>query len=104
MHKKNEIKAYLAGIIFAVLIGFSFLGVKISVSHATSNYIMAYRFDFAFVAMLIFWLITGERLSFKGRSRKKILGVGFFYSAFMLLQVVGLSYATSIEEIGRAHV
>lgn len=97
MHKKNEIKAYLAGIIFAVLIGFSFLGVKISVSHATSNYIMAYRFDFAFVAMLIFWLITGERLSFKGRSRKKILGVGFFYSAFMLLQVVGFSYATSIE-------
>ena len=43
MHKKNEIKAYLAGIIFAVLIEFSFLGVKISISHATSNYIMAYR-------------------------------------------------------------
>ena len=37
MHKKNEIKAYLAGIIFAVLIGFSFLGVKINVSHTTSK-------------------------------------------------------------------
>lgn len=97
MDEKNKVKAYLAGILFASLIGFSFLGVKISVRYASSNHIMAYRFDFAFLAMLVFWIIKGQRLSLKGRSKNKILGVGFFYSTFMLLQVIGLGYATSIE-------
>lgn len=100
MGKKNTAKAYVAGIIFATLIGFSFFGVKISVRYALPNYVMAYRFDFAFLAMLIFWLLRRKALSIKGKSVKskgKIFGVGFFYSLFMLLQVIGLGYATSIE-------
>ncbi|WP_172195026.1 DMT family transporter [Saccharibacillus qingshengii] len=91
-------RAYAAAILNALIIGFSFLFVKIALQTADPLDILAYRFLFAFAAASLF--------AFPGRSglRKirsgalRILPVTIFYPvAFFSLQTFGLLYASSAE-------
>lgn len=91
-------RAYAAAIGSALIIGFSFLFVKIALQTEDPLDILAYRFLFAFVAATLF--------AFPGRSgvRKirngalKLIPLTALYPiAFFSFQTFGLLYATSAE-------
>ena len=46
-------KGYMASVAFSILVGFSFLGVKVCQSHTESLNVLCYRYDFAFVVIMI---------------------------------------------------
>lgn len=97
MNKNETILAYLGACFFSVLVGFSFLGIKVSQPYATSLNILCYRYDFAFIACIILIIIGIYKIDIKGKPLKNLIITASFYILFMTFQVVGLIFATSVE-------
>lgn len=93
---KTIIKTYGAAIIFSLLVGFSFIGIKSITYLATTLEILTYRYNFAFVAMLILILYKKKSIEFKTKDKKNLGFTAFFYIFFMVLQALGLMFTTSI--------
>lgn len=90
--------AYAAAILNALIIGFSFLFVKIALQTADPLDILAYRFLFAFAAASVFAFPGRDGLQKIRGSILQILPVTIFYPvAFFSLQTFGLLYASSAE-------
>ena len=90
-------KGYMAAIFFSVLVGFSFLGIKISQPYADSLDILCYRYDFAFIAIVLLIVFRIVKIDIRNKPKGKLLLTAGFYVGFMALQVVGLVFATSVE-------
>lgn len=97
MDKKTNIKAYSAAIFFSVLVGFSFLGIKTCVPLANSLQILVHRYNFAFFALLLLLALRIARLDLRGKPKKNLILTAGFYVGFMVLQVIGLYFSSSIE-------
>lgn len=97
MRDKNEIKPYVTGAVFSLLVGFSFIGVKICVTYATPLQTLTFRYNFAFIAASIVILTRKPSMNFRGKSVKKLILTGCFYVLFMVFQTIGLVYSTSVE-------
>jgi len=93
----NQLKVYTSAILFSLIVGFSFLGVKTSISTATPMETLTYRFNFAFIAVLIPFLLGFIKINVKEKPRKKLAFTAGFYIAFMFFQAVGLLFSTTIE-------
>jgi len=90
-------KVYIAAVIFTVIVGFSFLGVKTSLSSATALETLTYRFDFAFLGAILPVLTGLIRLEFRNRDKRGLLLSAGCYLGFMVFQTIGLLFASSIE-------
>lgn len=90
-------KGYMAAVAFSILVGFSFLGVKVCQSHTESLNVLCYRYDFAFVVIMILVISGIIKLDIMTKPKKKLLLTAGFYVGFMALQVIGLAYSTSVE-------
>lgn len=90
-------KGYMAAVCFSILVGFSFLGIKVCQSYTDSLNLLCYRYDFAFVVIMLLVIFRVIKLDIANKPKKKLLLTAGFYVGFMALQVVGLSYATSVE-------
>lgn len=90
-------KGYSAAVLFSVLVGFSFLGVKTCVPLAGSLQILMHRYNFAFLALILMVVLRIAKIDLKGKPKKNLILTASFYIGFMILQVVGLIFATSIE-------
>ena len=90
-------KGYMAAVFFSVLVGFSFLGIKVCQPYTDSLNILCYRYDFAFVAILLLLLFRLARTEIGKKPKKKLLLTAGFYVGFMVLQVMGLVFSTSVE-------
>ena len=90
-------KGYTAAVFFSVLVGFSFLGIKVSQPYADSLNILCYRYDFAFAVIVIMMLAGIVRTNIGSRPKGKLILTAAFYVGFMALQVAGLVFATSVE-------
>lgn len=88
---------YGSAVLFSLIVGFSFLGVKASVLLASPLETLTYRFNFAFLAALIPVALGRVKIETRGRSKKNLLLTAGFYQGFMVLQTVGLLFASSIE-------
>ena len=97
MDKKNNMKAYGTAIFFSVLVGFSFLGVKTCVPLASSLQILVHRYNFALLALLILIVAGAAKLNLRGKPKRDLFLTAGFYIGFMVLQVIGLCFSTSIE-------
>ncbi|MCQ4637761.1 DMT family transporter [Anaerovorax odorimutans] len=97
MDQKNTVKGYGAAILFSVLVGFSFLGVKTCVPLASSLQILMHRYNFALLALVILMVLRVAKIDLRGKPKKNLLLTAGFYVGFMVLQVIGLFFATSIE-------
>lgn len=97
MDKKTNIKAYSAAIFFSVLVGFSFLGIKTCVPLANSLEILVHRYNFAFLALLLILVFRVAKLNLRGKPKRNLFLTAAFYIGFMVLQVIGLCFSTSIE-------
>ncbi|MCK0473973.1 DMT family transporter [Halalkalibacter sp. APA_J-10(15)] len=91
-------KAYSAATLVAIIIGLSFMFVKISLLFASPLDALAHRFTVAFIAVTLVFLIKKESIKF---SKRNILRMAFLAISYPLLffgfQVFGLVYTTSSE-------
>ncbi|NFA59732.1 DMT family transporter [Clostridium sporogenes] len=94
-HKK---KPYISAILYALIIGFSFLFSKISLAFADPLDILAHRFTvsfiFAFISVLLGWI----KLDITKKDFISILPLSLFYPVmFFGFQIFGLVYISSSE-------
>lgn len=97
MDKTNSVRGYSAAVLFSVLVGFSFLGVKTCVPLASSLQILVHRYNFAFLALIIILVLRIGKINLRGKPKKNLILTAGFYVGFMVLQVIGLIFSTSIE-------
>lgn len=90
--------AYVAAVMNAVIIGFSFLFVKIALEHAGPMDTLSYRFAFSFAVMSIPVMLGKVKLSYRGKPIVQALLLASMYPlAFFTLQTFGLQHAVSSE-------
>jgi len=90
-------KVYGSAVLFSLIVGFSFLGVKTCVSVATPLETLTFRFNFAFLATLVVVAAGWVKIDLKGKPKKKLALTAGLYLGFMVLQTIGLVFSTSIE-------
>lgn len=90
-------KAYIAAILYATIVGFSYLGTKTSVEITTPLLTLTWRYNMGFLGALALILLGIVRFDFRGKNLKNILLASSMYIAFMGLQTLGLMRVTSIE-------
>lgn len=89
-------KVYLLALLYALIIGFSFLFTKIALNFADPIDTLAYRFTISFVGLGIPILAGWIKLDMKGRNWLRLLPLGLVYpTAFFGVQAFGLTHATS---------
>ncbi|MEK4841791.1 DMT family transporter [Staphylococcus sp. FSL W8-0271] len=94
--KKN--KALLAAVAFSVIIGLSFMFVKISLTYEGQLLILAQRFTFAFLGVLLFLAIRPINLRLNKKELKIVLIISLFYPIiFFSSQILGLDQTTVTE-------
>lgn len=103
MDQNNRIKAYIAAICNACIIGLSFIFVKMALTKADPIDTLSHRFTISLVAASIPVLFGWVKLSLKMKHVLAILPLAVFYPAlFFAFQAFGLAY-TSSSEAGIIH-
>lgn len=96
MSKKR--KAYIAAISYALIIGLSFLFVKVTLTVSSPMDTLAHRFSVAFISIVIVLVITKNKLTIKKYDLLKILPLAILYPiVFFTFQVLGLARISSSE-------
>ena len=93
----SSLKVYGSAILFSLIVGFSFIGVKTCVSVATPLETLTFRFNFAFFATLLTVAAGLVKIDLKGKPKRNLALTAGLYLGFMVLQTVGLVFSTSIE-------
>jgi drug/metabolite transporter (DMT)-like permease len=93
----DRLKAHLAGMVFAVLVGFSFMSLKICVPIATPLQILSFRYTFAFLAAILFLLLRINKVSYWNKPIRKVGLVVICYVGFMIFQTLGMVFTSSVE-------
>lgn len=94
--EKNQ--AYLAALLFAVIIGFSFLFIKIALPFVSPMDLLAYRFTIAFGVAMIPILLQRENLKLSLADFGRIIPLALLYPiGFFAFQVFGLMELPSSE-------
>ncbi len=94
-------KVYGAAAAFTLSIGFSFFGIKQCVPYADTLTILSYRYVAALIGALI-WIAVTKPMGLMpkaepGRPKIKLYQTAAFYILFMILQILAMFFATSIE-------
>lgn len=91
-------KAYFAGFLFAVIIGFSFLFVKIALPFISPLDMLAHRFTVAFLSSTLFLYFSKESIEVSGKDLLAIIPLALFYPiGFFAFQVFGLTELPTSE-------
>ncbi len=96
---KNEstFKIYGSAVLFSLIVGFSFIGVKTCLSVATPLETLTFRYNFAFLATLLTAAAGLVKIDLRGKPKKNLALTAGLYLGFMVLQTIGLVFSTSIE-------
>lgn len=95
--KGKFVKVYGSGLLFSLIVGFSFIAIKMSIKDYNPLMILTYRFNFAVIASLIIITARLSRIDIKGKPKKKLILTAVFYVSFMVLQTAGLVFSTTVE-------
>ncbi len=96
MEKKTA--AYLAALSMSIIIGFSFFTNKISLNMASPYAILAHRFTFAFLGLLVLKGLGFMKFKMTKKEFLTILPLSIFYPLlFFTLQLLGLQRVFSSE-------
>lgn len=91
-------KAYLAAISYSLIIGLSFMFVKVALTVANPIDTLAHRFSIAFISIVIFMSFTKNRVKIGKQDIIRILPLAILYPlAFFTFQVLGLVKISSSE-------
>lgn len=98
MENNKQTKAYFAAVLFAFIIGLSFLFTKMALTVADPMNILAHRFTVSFFTILIPVLFGKIKISITIKDVLSILPLSLFYpTLFFTFQVFGLTYVSSSE-------
>ena len=96
----SKVKLYTVALIYTFSIGFSFLAIKKCVPYADSLTILAYRYDFALLGVIVWFsvcrLLGKQQKQPKDRPKSKLYLTAGFYVGFMILQITAMFFATSV--------
>lgn len=97
--KSNETsKVYLAAVSYSIITGLSFLFGKIGLDYSSPLDLLAYRFTFGFLAILVPIIFKWVKLDVNMNMIKRILPLVLFYPlAFFGFQTFGLELTQSSE-------
>ncbi|WP_232698674.1 DMT family transporter [Brevibacillus daliensis] len=91
-------KAYIAATIYAMIIGLSFMFVKITLTIATPLDTLAHRFTIAWVVATLLLLVKKESIKVKKKDVLRIALLAILYpTLFFAFQVFGLVHTSSSE-------
>ncbi|MFJ5772109.1 DMT family transporter [Psychrobacillus sp. NPDC093180] len=94
--KKNS--ALLATVAFSIILGLSFMFLKISLTYGGQLLILAQRFTFAFLALLLFLAIKPINLRLNKKEALVVFIISLFYPIlFFTSQIMGLDQSTVTE-------
>ncbi|MDM5188802.1 DMT family transporter [Bacillus sp. DX4.1] len=95
---ENTKKAYIAALLYAFIIGFSFMFVKLTLAVTGPLDILAHRFTVAFLVAMIPVIFGFIKLNISFKNMLSILPLALFYPAlFFAFQAFGLVYTSSSE-------
>lgn len=98
MNSSVKSSAYTVAVLNAVIIGLSFLFVKIALQYSNPIDTLAYRFIIAFTALSIPVILGKVRISYQGKPLLPLILLAAMYPlGFFLFQTYGLQHATSSE-------
>lgn len=98
MNSQSTWKTYWAAIQFAIIIGFTFFFVKISLPYGHSLDVLAHRFSVSFLILLAIVLVKRQRITVGWRDLLRIIPVGVFYPTFFFgFQAFGLQFISTSE-------
>ncbi|MFD0710921.1 DMT family transporter [Paenibacillus sp. GCM10027626] len=98
MNKSHTGRAYAAALLYAFIIGFSFMFVKLALSASHPLDTLAHRFTISLLAAAAALFITGRRIRFDLKGLLAIIPAALFYPfLFFAFQTFGLVYTTSAE-------
>ena len=90
--------AYLAAVSMSVIIGFSFLANKVTLETASPWAVLAHRFTFSFLALMVLKSFGFFKFRLKKEEILSILPLSLFYPLlFFSLQILGLQRVFSSE-------
>ena len=96
--KLEETKPYLALLLLSIIIGFSYLFAKIALEYTSPENLLAHRFIFTFICMLILKLIRNKKSEIKKENIKYLILMGLLYPVFFFLfQAYGLMSVSSSQ-------
>lgn len=100
-NRPSKWKLYTVAAAFTLSVGFSFYGIKKCVPYADSLEILAYRYMAALIGVIV-WLAVMRAMGkapekVPGRPKLRLYQTAAFYILFMILQIVAMFFATSIE-------
>ncbi len=97
--KKEIVFAYLGLILMTIIIGFSFVFVKIALKVASPFDILAHRFSVAAITLLLYYVFIRKRKPQINKSNFLSLSLlSLFYPLLLFsLQTIGLKYTTASE-------
>nr|WP_068621563.1 DMT family transporter [Paenibacillus tuaregi] len=91
-------RAYAAAITYALIIGFSFMFVKMALTVSNPLDTLAHRFTISLISIWLVMIIARRPFRFSWRAVLTMLPIALFYPfLFFLLQTFGLVYTTSAE-------
>ncbi|MEA4916440.1 DMT family transporter [Proteiniphilum sp.] len=96
---KREIVAYAGLTLMTVIIGFSFIFVKMALQHASPIDLLAHRFTVATAALFLFYLFRRKGWPLIDRKRLfSLLLLSLFYPLLLFsMQTIGLQFTTASE-------
>ena len=99
MNNRTKAKPYLAALLYALIVGFSFLFSKIALKYSTNAlYFLANRFSVAFIFIILYILIGRKKLNYKGKGILKLIPLAIASPMiFTAMQAYGLMYSSSSE-------
>ncbi|BBH23591.1 putative transporter YcxC [Paenibacillus baekrokdamisoli] len=91
-------KAYTAALLYTIIIGFSFMFVKVALTAASPIDTLAHRFTLALLAASIPLLMKKVKFTMKWKDFLSILPLALLYpTIFFAFQVFGLTFSSSSE-------
>lgn len=91
-------KAYISAVLYAFLIGFSFMATKITVSTTTTETVLAHRFLLGALFFVVYRLVTRTKSTITKKDLKVLLPLSISYPIlYFLVQALALSKIGSGE-------
>ncbi len=96
---KKETWAYIGLSLMAIIIGFSFIFIKLALQHSSALDLLAHRFTTATAGLLIYYLFfRRKKPNIQANTIPTLLVLSLFYPIMLFgLQTVGLKYTTASE-------
>lgn len=94
----SRIKGYIAVILHGLFVGFSFLMIKIALTHTDAFDLLAHRFSMTALIIIVYGFFNKDIKKLNFQAFKKLFPLSLFYPAlFFLFQTLGLNISSSSE-------